>query len=480
MSTDDGKGTTQASVLDAALLADLEAHVATRAAATHCPSVSWGIVVDGRLAHQGWLGTLGDGHAPTANSVYRIASMTKSFTAAVVLMLRDAGALALDDPLARHAPEFAHLRAPTFDAAPLRLRHLLTMSGGMANDDPWADRFMHIDDAQLDAAFAHGALFAASTGEMFEYSNLGYGLLGRVVRNITGTSLQQWVTERLLAPLGMKRTTWTMPAHDDWARPHRVQDGAVLPEGTPIPDDGALAPMGGLWSTVPDLARWVAWFADAFPARDDRDDGPLCRASRREMQQMHRFAEVRNGVPTGYGFGLMVRAEPELGSVVSHSGGLPGYGSNMRWLGDGQAGRRIGVIALANTTYAPMFALAGEILARLHAHGSIAARSIEAPLLELAARRLVALLGQWDDTVADALFSANVAPDEAYARRRAEGERLREHCGGTLEIARVVAESATSGRIEMKMAGDDSTASIELQLSPLVPARIERYSIVIA
>ena len=474
MSADGGTG--QAGTLDATLLADLEAHVAARAAATHCPSVSWGIVVDGRLAHQAWLGTLCDGRAPTANSVYRIASMTKSFTAAVVLMLRDAGALSLEDPLSRHAPEFAQLRAPTFDAAPLRIRHLLSMSGGMANDDPWADRCMDIDDAQLDAAVAHGALFAGSSGEVFEYSNLGYGLLGRVVRNITGTPLQQWVSERLLAPLGMTRTTWTMPAHDDWARPHRVQDGAILPEGTPIPGDGALAPMGGLWSTVPDLARWVAWLADAFPARDERDDGPLCRASRREMQQMHRFAGMRNGVPNGYGFGLMVHAEPELGTVVAHSGGLPGYGSNMRWLGDGQAGRRIGVIALANLTYAPMFALAGEVLARLHAHGSIAARSIEAPLLALAARQLVALLAQWDDTVADALFSANVAPDEAYARRRAEGERLCAHCGGTLEILRVVAESATSGRVELKTGGN-VTASIELQLAPLVPARVQNYTV---
>lgn len=478
-------------------LPEIEALVARTAAEEHCPSIAWGIVVDGALAAHGSTGTLDDGSTPGPQTVYRIASMTKSFTAAAVLCLRDEGALSLDDTLAMHAPEFAHLRAPFAGGAPIRIRHLLSMSSGLANDDPWADRHMDYSDAELEHVVRDGALFAGATGEVFEYSNLGYGLLGRVVRNITGAPLQACVNTRLLAPLGMTRTTWNAPSSDAWARPYRVEDGQCLPEGGPIPGDGALAPMGGLWSTVEDLARWVAWFADAFPARGlageaDGDASPLSRATRREMQQMHRYLGQRKhgGVraPAGYGYGLTMRDDPALGWMAAHSGGLPGYGSNMRWLGGGIAGatdtggdgvpthRRVGAIALANVTYAPMVELTYAMLTVLHARGAIAAPAGTSPALEQAARALVSLLAAWDDDTARDLFTDNVVFDERFERRRAAGIRLRERCGVELRITRILAASATSGRIELAN-HDGEPASIDLQLAPLVPARVQYYVI---
>ena len=90
----------------------------------------------------------------------------------------------------------------------MTVRHLLTMSSGLATDDAWADRHLDLHDAELDAIVADGVTFAWMPGATFEYSNLGYGILGRVVRNITGSTLQQHVTEHLLQPLGMTRTSW--------------------------------------------------------------------------------------------------------------------------------------------------------------------------------------------------------------------------------------------------------------------------------
>jgi CubicO group peptidase (beta-lactamase class C family) len=330
--------------------APIDALVRSYAADHHCPTIAWGVVVDGVLAVWGTVGP----NAPQLDehSVYRIASMTKSFSAAATLLLRDEGALGLDDPVALHDPRLDALRSPTSDAPPIRVRDLLAMSSGLVTDDPWADRHLDLSDDEFDGIVATGCAFGEPTGSAYEYSNFGFAVLGRVVERACGRPIQDVVTERLLRPLGMTSTTWDPPDHDRWLRPMRRLDDTFVEERA-TPGDGLLAPMGGLWSTVSDLARWVAWLDDAFPARDGPDDGPLSRASRREMQTVQRWVGWRTirGVraPSGYGYGLRVQFEEQLGRMVTHSGGFPGYGSTMRWL----PGRRVGVVALSNVTYAP-------------------------------------------------------------------------------------------------------------------------------
>lgn len=277
-----------------AALDEIRRMVASTAAEAHIPAISWGILVDGVLAHTGSVGSVA-GSPPSPTTVFRIASMTKSFTAAAVLALRDSGALSLDDPLARHAPECAAL-APA--AQPMRLRHLLSMGSGLGTDDPWADRRMGDSDAALDAALAQGALRVGAPGEVYEYSNLGYGLLGRAVARATGASVQELVTAALLRPLGLGHTSWDPPPGDDWARPHRVEDGVAVPEGTPLQADGAVAPMGGLWSCVADVAAWAAWHQAAW-AEGDAPASPLAAASRREQASMQRY--IGNREPGGGG-----------------------------------------------------------------------------------------------------------------------------------------------------------------------------------
>lgn len=433
-----------------------------------CPSIAWGLVVGGELAHTGAVGTVGDA-TPAADTVYRIASMTKSFTCAAILTLRDEGVLSLDDPITLHAPELSVVAPPS--DGPIRIRHLMSMGSGIATDDPWADRHLDITDDELDAEIANGVLFAVAPGTAWEYSNLGFGLLGRVVKRATGRRVQDLVTERLLGPLGLTSTTWVQPQHDGWARPHVAweSDPARLDEVAPL-GDGEIAPMGGLWTSVADLARWVAFLDGDRP-------GPLSLASRREMQEIQRYAGVRDiaghRAPTGYGFGLVVRDDADLGRVVAHSGGLPGYGSNMRWI----AGRGIGIVALANVTYAPMAGFAYEALRILWEHGDVpAAPAPAAPLVDELAHRLVGLLAHWSDDEADALFTDNVALDLPYERRRAAGERLVEQCGGSLAVVRVIASSATEGVVEVAQPNGDPVR-IELQVAPIPPARIQLYEL---
>lgn len=434
------------------------------AAAHHCPSLSWGVIADGELVATG-----GSPH-----TVYRIASMTKSFTAATVLALRDEGALALDDPVAGHAPELATVRGPA-GSPPITVRHLLSMTSGLATDDAWADRHLDIGADEIDRIYAAGCAFAHPVNTAYEYSNLGYGMLGRVVQRATGVRLQQHVSERFLRPLGLSRTTWVQPDHDDWARPHRVRDGASVAEGSEPLGDGEIAPMGGLWSTVADLATWVAWLDEAFTRPDATDWVGLSPASRREMQRTQTYVGITavagRSCPMGYGFGLNLRDDPELGMLIAHAGGLPGYGSNMRWC----SGRGIGAIALANTTYAPMSALTMQLLVALHERGELPPRpAVAAPGLEAACHRLVALLSRWDDAEAQALFADNVAADDPLERRAASAAALvARH--GALRVVTVEPESATSGRVVVQ--GSGAPFRIVVELAPLAHQPVQYYAV---
>ncbi len=437
--------------------------VANTARDERCASIAWGVIEDGALTEH---------HA--ADTVYRIASMTKSFTTAAVLALRDEGAFCLDDAVARHATELATVRGPA-GSAPITLRHLLSMSSGLATDDAWADRHLDITADEIDTLYAAGPTFACRPGEHFEYSNLGFAMIGRVVQRVTGRSVQEHVTQRFLQPLGMHDTTWLQPPHDRWARPHRVQDGSIIPD-LPAPlGDGEIAPMGGLWSTVADLATWTM-FLDAGNLLQ-ADDTLLSAASRREMQRTQTYIGIAelagHHSPTGYGFGLNLRDDAVLGHVVAHSGGLPGYGSNMRWV----AGRRVGAIALANTTYAPMSALTLQMLHVLHGHGRVpTAAPLAAPLLNAAAAQLVSLLNDWNDDTANTLFADNVALDESFTHRAAGIARIID-LHGQLVVDDVRPERATSGVVTLHGIASGATLHLELQLSPQPAAGVQWYEL---
>ena len=432
----------------------LEAVFSRWARHERAPGLAWGLARAGELVAHGGVGTtcVGERAVPDADTVFRIASMTKSFTGAALMTLVADGRVRLDDLVAEHVPELEGWRGPTTDGPALTVRHLVSMEAGLPTDDPWADRHVDLAPEAMDELIEAGGSFAWPPGVRFEYSNLGWGLVGRVIERVADARPQEVVSSSLLAPLGMAATTWVRPASPAAvAEPYRLQDGEWLHEAEPL-GDGTIAPMGGLWSTVRDLARWVGFFTDAFPARDAPDDGPLARWARREMQQMRRVHEVARFRPspagpsrvgvTGYGIGLSVRVDERLGVSVGHSGGLPGYGSHMRWLPE----HGVGVIGLSNVTYGNMAAACVEALEVLADRDELGpAHTVEAArALEDAAEGAVALLASWNDSDADALFADNVGLDEPYERRAIEAAGLAER-HGRLDGGSLTAETPLRG-----------------------------------
>jgi CubicO group peptidase (beta-lactamase class C family) len=453
----------------------------------HVPGLAYGVVLGDRLIHTRGLGTLrvGEDATPTASSVFRIASMTKSFTAATVLSLRDEGRLRLDDPIAEHVPELASVRLPTTDSPPITIRHLLTMTAGFPTDDPWGDRQQGLDLDRFSLHLRGGISFAWAPGVRFAYSNLGYGILGRLITNVAGDEYRNVVRERLLRPLGMDSTGY-LEAEVPEARKARGyvwRDDHYVEE--PIDGYGALAAMGGIFTTVEDLARWVAGFSAAFPPRDDPEDPhPLRRATRREMQQAsipmgivvsHTSADAMPmAVTESYGYGLFIVDHISLGRIITHGGGYPGFGTNMRW----HPASGLGVIALANGRYAPASLLAREQLDELvRAEAAPIRRVRPSSATEIARAAIEALIDRWDDARAAELFAMNVELDEPIALRRKTLERIRERHGALRSDPSEQPESLTPFHLAWWLAGDRGRVRVEILLSPELPPKVQTFAV---
>jgi CubicO group peptidase (beta-lactamase class C family) len=444
------------------------------------PGIAWGVSIGGRLVHTGSVGTLRDGEAapPTPDSAFRIASMTKSFTSAAVLVLRDEGRLVLDDAVARHVPELAGLAGPVDDAPPITVRALLAMGSGLPTDDPLADRLEDLPEDAFSALLRAPKTAAWASGVAYEYSNLGYAILGRLIANVSGVGFQDFVAERLLRPLGLTSTAFSaadLPAEAVAAGHHRVDDSwQVQPELRP----GAFSPIGGLYSSVRDIATWMAGFCDAWPPRDGPGiDHPLSRATRREMQQiattippvLHRDHAGRlQVIAGGYCLGLVSEEDVVTGRAISHSGGYPGFGSHMRW----HPATGIGVVALANGRYVPTWEPATDAIELLVAGGAGRRRRIApAAALESARDDVERLLQGWDDGIA-ARFAHNVGLDDPLERRRAAVERLSETHGHLRRDGELDCETPLRGR--WWLAGErGGRVEATVWLTAEVPPRIQ-------
>ena len=469
-------------------LTDIDTVFERFAARDIVPGFAWGVIVDGRLVRHGGAGfrRVGeDAPPPDLDTVFRIASMTKSFTAATVLLLRDEGRLGLDDPVSRWVPELAGLRGRTADSPALTIRHLLTMSPGLPTDDPWGDRQQGLP-LDLFSDFLRGGLSMAwAPGTRFEYSNLGYGILGRVITAAAGREYDEVVRTLLLEPLGMTSTGYhrdDIPA-DRLALGHVRRDGAWIHD--PIDPYGAFAPMGGVYTTVRDLAIWVAGLTAAFPASDALDDGhPLSRASRREMQQVHRIDDPEIRWPSadappeydagGYGYGLFTWNDLRSGRIIGHGGGYPGYGTHMRW----HPATGIGVVGLSNGRYGPVVLAVREALAALVADHPRRSRGPEPWPETHAARAAVEdLLERWDDTVASRLFAMNIELDEPVERRRRAIEALRDTHGALRPDAAEPATSESPAHLVWWLRGDRGRVRLEILLSPEQPPKVQKLAI---
>ncbi len=444
------------------------------------PGYAYGIVVDGELFHSGCGGYLDvDKKTPvTPRSFFRIASMTKSFTAMAILKLRDENKLRLDDPISLYIPEFKGQKL-TEDSPTITIRHLLIHTIGFPTDDPWADRKMHESEEELLALLKNAPYFAHVAGTTHEYSNLGYTLLGLIVTRVSGVSYEKYILENICAPLGMKEAAWdfTEAPHEQLAQGYRKIEGEWIKE--PLIRSGPFGAMGGLITSVESLAPYVALHQAAWPPRSDKETGPLKRSSLREMHHPWTFIDFvrekdsknkKHTFTKAYGYGLRWVKSLEGLVFVGHSGGLPGFGSNWTFLPE----YGIGVIFLANKTYTPAEPLNREVLTALVNKGKLKPRTFSPPsILEERQNELLKALKNWENIEESKTFAPNFFLDNPLPLLKKETEQLFEKMGSILSTEELKTESQLRGSFILNC--KKGKLKILLELTPENPPRIQKY-----
>src|SRR4051794_27480522 len=307
----------------------LFARVAEAQANTRVPSLVAGVVRDGALAWSGARGRVA-GAVPTSDTQYRIGSISKTFTALLVMRLRDEDALALTDRYGDHVPG-----TPFGDRT---IGQLLAQGAGLqaeTNGEWWERTPVGSWDEVVAALDEHAVPHAP--GRRFHYSNLGFGALGELVARKRGRPWFEALQDEVLRPLGMRRTTYRPQAPH--ATGYAVHPWAQLLLEEPEHDAGALAAAGQLWSTLEDLARLAA-----FLLGDTGD--VLSGDTLAEMQAPALAAEVKGRLGDSYGLGLQI-VESGGPRLVGHSGAMPGFVAGVFV----DASARLGAVWAANMTY---------------------------------------------------------------------------------------------------------------------------------
>jgi len=276
----------------------------------------------------------------TRDTLFRIASITKTFTATAVVQLRDQGVLSLDDPVAAHLPEFGQVAGLPDAAGRVTIRHLLQHSSGLQGEPPSLDLLAQpLHTAAQILEVLPRARILTPPGSAFRYSNLGFRVLAEVLHRVTGTRWLDLAPQRLLTPLGMTDSGATPREESRCAVGHAPSPFQDLPDPLP-PVDSALAEGDGdLWTSLTDLARWAKVQLDAVAGRDS---AALSAASLREMHQPTIVADEHWTEARGLGWNVLRR---ESGTVVSHGGLFAGFNSQLCF----SPAHRVGVIALTNS-----------------------------------------------------------------------------------------------------------------------------------
>ena len=473
----------------AATFPRLDAFLAREAAARHLPSLAFGVVIDGELAFERGYGArdAGGKSAVDADTVYRIGSITKTFTALAILALRDEGKLSLDEPAARYLPELAALRYPTRDAPPITLRHLLTHASGLPRLGPfsYAQSDHDVTEAELLRGLPDVALLAAP-GTQTRYSNFGFALLGVVVTRVSGERYRDYVTGAILDPLGMSSTRWSegdVPSGRLATAYQRGPGGLVPVAHWRL---GASEAAGGLYSSVRDLARYVAFQLAAYPPRDDDDRGPLRRSSLREAHGVQRAGALSikrrepeaGGAPPidaraeGTGLAWASAATCAFEQVVGHDGGTEGYSSIVRFLPQ----RGVGLVALTNLESADLGPVADGALGILNASGALARREIApSPALARAVAGAVALYDDFQPATYAELFAPSFRAALPEAAVVATIEKLKAVHG------RCDSAAATNAKLETPNAGaflvPCASGALELHVSVNTAGKIDETEV---
>ncbi|MCX5501776.1 beta-lactamase family protein [Streptomyces sp. NBC_00053] len=313
-----------------------------------------------------------DGHAPDGDTQFRIGSLTKTFTAVLVLRLRDEGLLDLEDPLEKHLPGTG--------VGEVTIHQLLGHSAGLGAESPapWWERTPGTLRPELADVLGEQTRMH-SPGHRHHYSNPGYTLMGALVEKVRGASWAEVLRSEILEPLAMHRTgpQPQAPHAGGWAV-HPWAD-VMLPE--PAEDLGLMAPAGQLWSTTDDLLRFAAFLAEG-------DDRVLRTTSVEQMREPSAPGELGDW-QSSYGLGLQVVRSGNR-TLIGHTGSLPGFLAAL-WIG---VEDDVAAVVLTNTTAGLMVGGVAADLVDIVAEAEPRIPEPWRPLPEVDAE-LLALTGPW-------------------------------------------------------------------------------------
>lgn len=316
--------------MDTDFQSTVAAYVAHEQGARRLPSLIVAVGVGGVL-----LAETSAGFADVENRVpasadrsYRIGSITKTFTAALTLLLCARGDLDLEAPVDRY------LTGTSFGHLPLRM--LLSHTSGLQREAPldmW-ESMQGPSAAELLEAFERAETIAAP-GQRWHYSNFGYAVIGQIVERVIGQSCETAINEMLLAPLELTNTSWTTPS--DAVVGYRLDPYADAVHREPVMDQAAVGVGGQLWSTPGDLLRWGHALSGGEPDVVPREVVDA-------MHTMQVMVDTRTWT-RGWGLGLILERHADR-VLAGHTGAMPGFQSAISIDRDSSTV----VVALTNTT----------------------------------------------------------------------------------------------------------------------------------
>jgi D-alanyl-D-alanine-carboxypeptidase/D-alanyl-D-alanine-endopeptidase len=466
------------------MVPELDELFADYALDAHIPGLVFGVVADGRLKHVRSIGVqdLKSRRPVDTETSFRVASLTKAFTALTALQLRDEERLSLDAPAQTYIPELAGWTYPTVDSPPIRVRDLLNHTAGFVTDDPWGDRQTLFPEEDFTRLVHEGVSFARVPQTAPEYSNLGYALLGRIISNVCAQPYDRVIEAKLLKPLGMSTSGFTdgAIAAEHCAIGYRWADDAWRVE--PAIPHGSFGAMGGLHSNAGDYVKWVVYLLSAWPPRDEAEAGPVRRATVRELGQGSGIPDIRRRFghsnpdrslqAATYGMGMVAATDPDLGFTLSHSGGYPGFGSHVLLLPH----EGVGLFAFANRTYAMMAAPVWDAALILKEDGHFRARpDFITDTLTLAYDAVKSAYRQSNIESAMDLLAANFLMDRDALGWARDFAGLKAQVGDCVRSGPIRPTSALSGEFVWTCAHGRIMGS--LSLAPTRQVRIQHLSL---
>ncbi len=276
-------------------------------------------------------------------TLYRIASITKTFTGTAVMQLRDAGRLDLDDPAVKYLPELRGAVSPFAAIEAVTIRRMLSHESGMAAEPPGTDWSVPVyqGDPRLTLARPGDIALVLAPNVQHKYSDLAYQLLGEIVTRVSAIPYPRYVREMILDPLGMSATGFE--PLDGPLLSRRATGYSRRPFSGELDPEPAFPPVwaeGGLWSCVQDLARWISFQLRAY-TRPAADSPVLASASLREMHKPRYLAD--DDWTSAWGISWCADRRDQV-SWIRHSGGIPGYTTTVCF----DPGQQVGAIVLHN------------------------------------------------------------------------------------------------------------------------------------